>query len=95
MPRQGSRRGGFIGATIRPRCGGIDLVLTVFIYSLVSRRLETTVITAPILFTLAGMALYRLPPVFSDAARIRLASLNSNRNLPIRLLTFGRYLMRR
>lgn len=87
-------------------------VLTVFIYSLVSRCLETTVITAPILFTLAGIALYRLPPVFSDAelkrqgfllvaeiglvmtlftdaARIRLSSLNSNRNLPIRLLTSG------
>jgi len=41
-------------------------VLTVFLYSLVSRRLESTVITAPILFTLAGMLLYRLPPAFSD-----------------------------
>jgi len=41
-------------------------VLTVFLYSLVSRRLESTVITAPILFTLAGMLLYRLPPTFSD-----------------------------
>ena len=90
----------------------VIFVLTVFIYSLVSRRLETTVITAPILFTLAGIALYRLPPVFSDtelkrqgfllvaemglvmtlftdAARISLASLSSNRNLPIRLLTSG------
>jgi len=41
-------------------------ILTVFLYSLVSRRLESTVITAPILFTLAGMLLYRLPPAFTD-----------------------------
>lgn len=41
-------------------------VLTVFLYSLVSRRLESTVITAPIVFTLAGMLLYRLPPAFTD-----------------------------
>ncbi|MDO9161002.1 MAG: cation:proton antiporter, partial [Methylococcaceae bacterium] len=41
-------------------------VLTVFLYSLVSRRLDSTVITAPIVFTLAGMLLYKLPPVFSD-----------------------------
>lgn len=90
----------------------VTFVLTVFIYSLVSRRLETTLITAPILFTLVGIALYHLPPVFSDtelkrqgfllvaemglvmtlftdAARISLNSLNSNRNLPIRLLTSG------
>lgn len=87
-------------------------VLTVFLYSLVSRRLERTVITAPVIFTLAGIALYRLPPVFSDpelkrqgfllvaeiglvmtlftdAARINLNSLSSNKNLPIRLLTTG------
>jgi len=90
----------------------ITFILTVFIYSLISRRLETTVLTAPILFTLAGIALYRLPPAFSDpelkrqgfllvaeiglvmtlftdAARINLKSLTSNRNLPIRLLTTG------
>lgn len=90
----------------------ITFVLTVFVYSLISRRLETTVITAPILFTLAGIALFPLPPVFNDAelkrqgfllvaeiglvmtlftdaARISLNNLNSNRNLPIRLLTSG------
>lgn len=90
----------------------VTFILTVFIYSLISRRLETTVLTAPILFTLAGIALYRLPPAFSDpelkrqgfllvaeiglvmtlftdAARINLKSLTSNRNLPIRLLTTG------
>lgn len=90
----------------------VIFVLTVFIYSLISRRLETTLITAPIIFTLAGIALYRLPSVFSDAelkrqgflliaemglvmtlftdaARISLTSLKSNRNLPIRLLTSG------
>ncbi|WAR43173.1 cation:proton antiporter domain-containing protein [Methylomonas rapida] len=90
----------------------VTFILTVFIYSLISRRLETTILTAPILFTLAGIALYRLPPAFSDpelkrqgfllvaeiglvmtlftdAARINLKSLTSNRNLPIRLLTTG------
>lgn len=41
-------------------------VMTVFLYSLVSRRLERTVITAPIIFTLAGMILYLLPPAFTD-----------------------------
>jgi len=41
-------------------------VLTVFFYSLVSQRLERTVVTAPILFTLAGMFLYGLPPAFTD-----------------------------
>lgn len=41
-------------------------VLTVFFYSLVSRCLERTIVTAPIIFTLAGIALYRLPPTFSD-----------------------------
>ena len=87
-------------------------ILTVFLYSLVSRRLDRTAITAPIIFTLAGMALYRLPPAFSDpelkrqgfllvaeiglvmtlftdASRIHLKSLTSNRNLPVRLLTTG------
>ncbi len=41
-------------------------ILTVFLYSLMSRRLESTVITAPIVFTLAGMLLFRLPPAFTD-----------------------------
>lgn len=36
-------------------------VLLVFLYSLVSRRLERTVITAPILFTCAGVAISLLP----------------------------------
>lgn len=90
----------------------VTFILAVFLYSLVSRRLEATVLTAPILFTLAGIALYRLPPAFSDpelkrqgflvvaeiglvmtlftdAARISLNSLTSNRNLPIRLLSTG------
>lgn len=90
----------------------VVFVLTVFVYGLLSKRLERTLLTAPILFTLAGMALYRLPPalddpelkrqgflvvaevglvmtLFTDAARISLKSLTSNRNLPIRLLTTG------
>lgn len=50
-------------------------VLTVFLYSLVSRRLESTVITAPILFTLVGMLLYKLPPAFTDPELKRQGSL--------------------
>jgi len=86
--------------------------LTVFFYSLVSRRIERTPFTAPIIFTLGGMALYLFPPeftdlelkregllsvaeiglvmtLFTDAARINLNSLRSDRNLPVRLLTIG------
>lgn len=37
-------------------------LLTVFIYSLVSRRLERTIFTAPILFTLAGICLFMAFP---------------------------------
>jgi hypothetical protein len=33
-------------------------VATVFVYSLVSRRLEQTVLTAPILFTVSGAAIH-------------------------------------
>lgn len=50
-------------------------VLTVFLYSLVSRRLESTVITAPILFTLVGMLLYKLPPALTDPELKRQGSL--------------------
>src|SRR5262245_19684247 len=38
----------------------------VFAYSLVSRRLERTVITAPILFTAAGMLVSRVPEVLTE-----------------------------
>lgn len=41
-------------------------VLTIFFYSLISRLLERTIITAPIIFTLAGLGLYDLPPAFDD-----------------------------
>jgi sodium/hydrogen antiporter len=40
-------------------------VLLVFGYSLVSRRLERTVITAPIVFTTAGLLAFLLPPWLS------------------------------
>ena len=40
-------------------------VLLVFAYSLVSRRLERTVITAPIVFTAAGLFIFSLPPWLS------------------------------
>ena len=33
-------------------------VLLLFLYSLVSRRLERTVVTAPIVFTVAGMLMF-------------------------------------
>ena len=38
-----------------------------FPYSLVSRRLERTVLTAPIVFTVAGMLLYRVTPAVMQA----------------------------
>ena len=38
-----------------------------FVYSLVSRRLEQSVLTAPMLFTTAGMLLYRLTPAVQNA----------------------------
>jgi NhaP-type Na+/H+ or K+/H+ antiporter len=41
----------------------IIFLLLLFAYSLVSRRLEQSVFTAPMFFTLAGMLLFRLQPV--------------------------------
>ena len=41
-------------------------ILLVFLYSLVSRRLETTVVTAPIIFTAAGILLVLASPVFAE-----------------------------
>ena len=40
-------------------------IVLVFFYSLVSRRLERTVITAPILFATAGLLVCLLPPQLS------------------------------
>jgi hypothetical protein len=40
-------------------------IALVFSYSLVSRRLERTVITAPIIFTVAGLLLGLMPPWLS------------------------------
>jgi NhaP-type Na+/H+ or K+/H+ antiporter len=50
-------------------------VLVVFLYSLVSRRLERTVITAPILFTSAGAATMLLPAAVTELALDRNALL--------------------
>jgi len=40
------------------------LVALFFVYTLLSRRLEQTILTAPILFTVAGMLLFPLLPAF-------------------------------
>ena len=45
----------------------IIFLLLLFAHSLVSRRLEQSVFTAPMLFTLAGMLLYRLQPAVRSA----------------------------
>jgi NhaP-type Na+/H+ or K+/H+ antiporter len=87
-------------------------VATVFVYSLVSKRLERTVLTGPMLFTAAGAAALSLSAgmrelaldraaflvlaeiglvltLFTDAARVGLAELAGNRNMPMRLLSIG------
>ena len=38
-------------------------VVLAFAYSLVSRRLDATVVTGPIVFTLAGIAMQAIAPV--------------------------------
>lgn len=50
-------------------------VLVVFLYSLVSRRLERTVITAPMLFTAAGASMFLLPAAAREFALDRETSL--------------------
>jgi NhaP-type Na+/H+ or K+/H+ antiporter len=45
----------------------IIFLLLLLAYSLVSRRLEQSIFTAPMLFTLAGMLLYRLQPAVRSA----------------------------
>jgi NhaP-type Na+/H+ or K+/H+ antiporter len=50
-------------------------VVLVFLYSLVSQRLERTVITAPMLFTAAGAAMVLLPDVARELALDRKALL--------------------
>jgi hypothetical protein len=41
-------------------------ITLIFLYSLVSRRLERTVFTAPILFTAAGMVVLLFLPALRD-----------------------------
>ncbi len=43
-------------------------IVLVFLYSLVSKRLERTVVTAPILFTVAGAFTMLLPPALTELA---------------------------
>jgi len=50
-------------------------IIVVFLYSLVSKRLEQTVLTAPILFTAAGVLTMLLPPALSELAIDRTAFL--------------------
>jgi len=50
-------------------------IVLVFLYSLISRRLERTVLTAPILFTAAGALILLLPPTLNELALDRKALL--------------------
>ena len=50
-------------------------VSVVFVYSLVSRRLARTIVTAPIVFTAAGALTWLLPPTLSELALDRKAVL--------------------
>jgi len=53
-------------------------VALVFLYSLISRRLERTVVTAPMLFTAAGAAMSLLPEVARELALDRKALARSH-----------------
>jgi len=50
-------------------------IVLVFLYSLISRRLERTILTAPILFTVAGALTLLLPPALGELAIDRKALL--------------------
>ncbi len=88
------------------------LAFAIIAYSLISGRVERTVLTAPIIFVVvglavgdAGLSLIRLElssgfvavlaeltlvlVLFTDAARVDLALLRKEHDLPIRLLAFG------
>jgi len=41
-------------------------IILVFVFILVSKRIETTILTAPIIFTLAGLVVYYLSPRLAD-----------------------------
>ena len=60
-------------------------VSLVFLYSLVSRRLQETVATAPIVFTGAGMLAFLVPPALVDLGLVfvlGLVYLEQEANLP-------------
>jgi hypothetical protein len=56
-------------------------VSLVFLYSLISRRLERTVITAPILFTVAGMLTSLIPAALYHLGSTGRASFLSPKSL--------------
>jgi len=41
-------------------------IILIFIFTLVSKRIETTILTAPIIFTVAGLGVYHLSPRLAD-----------------------------
>jgi len=60
-------------------------VVLLFVYALVSRRLEQTVLTAPIVFTIAGMLMYPVLPKLLEAG--------FNANVFLRLAEIGLVLL--
>ena len=60
-------------------------ILLLFGYALVSRRLEQTVLTAPIVFTIAGMLMYPILPKLLEAG--------FNANVFLRLAEIGLVLL--
>ena len=56
-------------------------VALVFLYSLVSQRLERTIVTPPMLFTAAGMLVPLLPSTVTDLALDRQGLLKPHRRL--------------
>jgi NhaP-type Na+/H+ or K+/H+ antiporter len=42
-------------------------IILVFFFTLISKRIEKTVLTAPLLFTLAGMLVYEVSPIAAEA----------------------------
>ena len=63
----------------------VIFVLLLFAYALVSRRLEQTVITAPIVFTVAGMIMFPVLPKLLEAG--------FNANVFLRLAEIGLVLL--
>ena len=41
-------------------------ILLIFFFTLISKRIEKTILTAPIIFTVAGMGVYLISPILAD-----------------------------